>query len=277
MQASVWSQHDAPAGAKWNTAANTGGIKLAKVLTPTASRLGFQHLLESIRIYKWSCLLVVVGNTTIPLHSHVETCIRPLLEFSGEFRSYFGSIFIKSPLSLNMSDTLVAQIPQAFHHESEEVPDQFYLEPKLAALSDDLRNELYELLLLAFDQDQAVEGTTKRSFPHTRSLTHHVAGLLSVSRLTTQATVYEAVSNGQAEIVVCAADVVQDFALDHVPALCESHSVLYVFVPSRYVLGQSCGFDYPISAATITCHESSDLAAAITEMKEKLQENQSGM
>ncbi|WQF79340.1 Putative ribosomal protein eL8/eL30/eS12/Gadd45 [Colletotrichum destructivum] len=149
-----------------------------------------------------------------------------------------------------MSDTLVAQIPQAFHHESEELPDQFYLEPKLAALSDDLRNELYELLLLAFDQDQAVEGTTK---------------------------LYEAVSNDQAEIVVCAADVVQDFALDHVPALCESHSVLYVFVPSRYVLGQSCGFDYPISAATITCHQSSDLAAAITEMKEKLQENQSGM
>ncbi|KAJ0167459.1 13 kDa ribonucleoprotein-associated protein [Colletotrichum tanaceti] len=149
-----------------------------------------------------------------------------------------------------MSDTLVAQIPQSFHHESQEVPGQSYPEPKPAALSDDLGNELYELLLLAFDQDQAVEGTTK---------------------------VYEAVSNGEAELVVCAADVVRDFALDHVPALCESHGVLHVFVPSRYVLGQRCGFDYSISAATITSHEDSDLAAAINELKEKLQENQSRM
>ncbi|TQN70064.1 50S ribosomal protein L7Ae [Colletotrichum shisoi] len=100
-----------------------------------------------------------------------------------------------------MSDILVAPIPQAFHHESREVPGQSYLEPKPEAVSDDLSNELYELLLLAFDQGQAVEGTTK------------LCG---------------AVSNGQAELVVCAADVVQDFALDHVPALCESRGVLYV-------------------------------------------------
>ncbi|KAK1953608.1 hypothetical protein LY78DRAFT_649151 [Colletotrichum sublineola] len=83
--------------------------------------------------------------------------------------------------------------------------------------------DLYELLALAFREDRAMEGVPK----------------------------FEAlVTKGDAELVVCAADMFPAQILDHIALLCEYFKVPLSVVPSQVELGQACGFDYPVSIVT---------------------------
>ncbi|KAK2002192.1 hypothetical protein LX36DRAFT_560436, partial [Colletotrichum falcatum] len=62
------------------------------------------------------------------------------------------------------------------------------------------------------------------------------------------------VTKGDAELVVCAADMTPAQTLDYMALLCESYKVPFSVVPSQGELGQACGFDYPVSTVT-KCRE----------------------
>ncbi|OLY80066.1 13 kDa ribonucleoprotein-associated protein [Smittium mucronatum] len=74
-------------------------------------------------------------------------------------------------------------------------------------------------------------------------------------------------NRGISEFVVLAADCEPLEILLHLPLLCEDKNVPYVFVPSKTILGRSCGVSRPVVAASITTNESSALKPQIQEIR----------
>ncbi|OMJ16408.1 13 kDa ribonucleoprotein-associated protein [Smittium culicis] len=74
-------------------------------------------------------------------------------------------------------------------------------------------------------------------------------------------------NRGISEFVVLAADCEPLEILLHLPLLCEDKNVPYVFVPSKTILGRSCGVSRPVVAASITTNEASALKPQIQEIR----------
>ncbi|PVU95106.1 hypothetical protein BB561_002037 [Smittium simulii] len=70
-------------------------------------------------------------------------------------------------------------------------------------------------------------------------------------------------NRGISEFIVLAADTEPLEILLHLPLLCEDKNVPYVFVPSKTVLGRSCGVSRAVIAVSITTNEASDLKPQI--------------
>ncbi|OTA96733.1 hypothetical protein M434DRAFT_19541 [Hypoxylon sp. CO27-5] len=72
--------------------------------------------------------------------------------------------------------------------------------------------------------------------------------------------VVKALNRNLYEIVVMAADTESLAILYHLPPMAEDKGVLYVYVPSKIVLGRACNVSRPVIAANFTRNETSDLA-----------------
>ncbi|KAI1827054.1 ribonucleoprotein-associated protein [Xylaria intraflava] len=83
--------------------------------------------------------------------------------------------------------------------------------------------------------------------------------------------VTKALNRGVCEIALLAADTSPLQIVAHVPLLCEDKGVPYVYVPSKIALGRACGVSRAVIAACITANESSELAAAVRAMKDKVE------
>ncbi|PVU97665.1 hypothetical protein BB560_005725 [Smittium megazygosporum] len=70
-------------------------------------------------------------------------------------------------------------------------------------------------------------------------------------------------NRGISEFIVMAADTEPLEILLHLPLLCEDKNVPYVFVPSKAVLGRSCGVSRTVIAASVTTNDASDLKPQI--------------
>eukprot|EP01126_Amoeba_proteus_P008494 TRINITY_DN1314_c0_g1_i1.p1 TRINITY_DN1314_c0_g1~~TRINITY_DN1314_c0_g1_i1.p1 ORF type:complete len:127 (+),score=22.19 TRINITY_DN1314_c0_g1_i1:123-503(+) len=78
-------------------------------------------------------------------------------------------------------------------------------------------------------------------------------------------------NRGICEIIIMAADVEPIEVVLHLPLLCEDKNVPYVFVPSKDVLGRSCGVSRPVIAVAITTSEGSDLTDQINQLKDEIE------
>ncbi|KAJ5551968.1 ribonucleoprotein-associated protein [Penicillium sp. DV-2018c] len=82
--------------------------------------------------------------------------------------------------------------------------------------------------------------------------------------------VMKSLSRFTAEIVVIAADTMPLELALHLPLVCESREVPYIWVPSKVALGRACGISRPILAASITTNEASDLSPQIALFRNKV-------
>ncbi|KAK7452537.1 hypothetical protein CaCOL14_004556 [Colletotrichum acutatum] len=111
-------------------------------------------------------------------------------------------------------------------------------------------NDVFDLLWLAFDNKQAVQGV------------FNVQG---------------AVASGKAELVVFAwqnlmmKDHLRDAIEHRTWQFCKEHHIPTFFVSSMYFLGHGCGFDYAIRAVAVTFQEGSELTDEINDMKRRIQ------
>lgn len=74
-------------------------------------------------------------------------------------------------------------------------------------------------------------------------------------------------NRGIAEVIILAADVEPIEIVLHLPLLCEDKNVPYVFVPSKDLLGRSCGVSRSVVACSITSNEGSQLSKQIHQMR----------
>ena len=74
-------------------------------------------------------------------------------------------------------------------------------------------------------------------------------------------------NRGISELIILAADVDPIEIVLHLPLLCEDKNVPYVFVPSRDLLGRSCGVSRSVVACSITSNDRSPLSKQINDMK----------
>ncbi|KAE8146779.1 50S ribosomal protein L30e-like protein [Aspergillus avenaceus] len=79
----------------------------------------------------------------------------------------------------------------------------------------------------------------------------------------------KSVKHGLSELIVLAGNTDPLAILLHIPALCESKNVPYIFVPSRLALGRACGVKRGVIAVSINSSEASELAAQIRSLKDK--------
>ncbi|EXF82965.1 ribonucleoprotein-associated protein [Colletotrichum fioriniae PJ7] len=112
------------------------------------------------------------------------------------------------------------------------------------------QNDVFDLLWLAFENKQAVQGI------------FNVQG---------------AVAAGKAEFVVFAwqnlmmKDHLRDVIEHRTWQFCKEYQVPTFFVSSMYFLGHGCGFDYAIRAVAVTFQEGSELTDEINDMKRRIQ------
>ena len=78
-------------------------------------------------------------------------------------------------------------------------------------------------------------------------------------------------NRGQAELIVMAADSEPLEILLHLPLLCEDKNVPYVFVRSKQALGRACNLSRPITAASITGNEGSQLTPQIEKVRNEIE------
>ncbi|KXH68127.1 hypothetical protein CSAL01_04857 [Colletotrichum salicis] len=115
--------------------------------------------------------------------------------------------------------------------------------------SKDLMNDLFDLLWLAFDNGQAIQGVLN---------------------------VEDAVFSRGVEFVVWAEstalrrrDILAGLVEDRVRELCHQQEIATLTIPSMYELGHACGFNYSVSVAAVTVQERSELMESIEDMKAK--------
>jgi U4/U6 small nuclear ribonucleoprotein SNU13 len=83
--------------------------------------------------------------------------------------------------------------------------------------------------------------------------------------------VTKTLNRGIAELVVMAADTKPLEIISHLPLLAEQQNVLYVFVPSKQVLGRACGISQPAVSCSILMNEGSQLNGQIRLLKDAIQ------
>ncbi|KAG7057325.1 NHP2-like protein 1 [Colletotrichum scovillei] len=138
------------------------------------------------------------------------------------------------------------------HHVSDDAPETALIDskPTVSTLNYLTENDVFDLLWLAFDSKQAVQGV------------FNVQG---------------AVAAGKAEFVVFAwqnlmmKDHLRDVIEQRTWQLCKERQVPTFFVSSMYFLGHGCGFDYAIRAVAVTFQEGSELTNEIKDMKRRIQ------
>lgn len=74
-------------------------------------------------------------------------------------------------------------------------------------------------------------------------------------------------NRGIADLIIMAADVEPIEIVLHLPLLCEDKNVPYVFVPSKALLGRSCGVSRQVVACSILSNEQSPLKNQIISIK----------
>lgn len=74
-------------------------------------------------------------------------------------------------------------------------------------------------------------------------------------------------NRGISELIIMAADVQPIEIVLHLPLLCEDKNVPYVFIPSKALLGRSCGVSRTVIACSITSNDSSPLSKQINDIR----------
>jgi len=107
-------------------------------------------------------------------------------------------------------------------------------------------------------------------------LTQEILDLLQLARHLRQSKkganeVTKSIIRGTCELAVLAADTEPLAIILHIPLICEEKGVLYVYVPSKTMLGRACGVSRPVIAASISSNELSELSGQIKALLQKVE------